>query len=511
VRQADLACGALLASVSTFALEGVRSHAVTVEVDVRRGLPAFTLVGLPDRAVRESRERVRAAVQNSGLEFPLMRITVNLAPAHVRKAGPGFDLAIAVGVLVASRQVEPESLESTALCGELSLSGELRSIRGALAAALGARDRRYDRLIVPPENAGEAALVSGIEVIGALSLRQIAAVLAGDDHVPPASAEIAEPEVPGGPDLRDVRGQDDAKRALEIAAAGGHNLLMVGPPGVGKTMLARRLPGLLPPPDVEEALEITQMHSAAGLAGGRLIRERPFRAPHHTISAQGLVGGGAVPRPGEITLAHRGVLFLDELAEFGREALDALRQPLEEGRVDIMRGQRTLEFPANAVLVAACNSCPCGRPPDACRCRAGERDRYLRRLNGPLLDRLDLVCDVRPVPPLELVANEARGPATAAVRERVAAARERQRSRLARTAARCNADMDGRLTRRIVVLDPETAGGLIGARERGTLSGRGHDRVLRVARTIADLAATERIEADHVAEALGLRRRSAEA
>ena len=290
----------MLASVSTFALEGVRSHEVTVEVDVRRGLPAFTLVGLPDRAVRESRERVRAAVQNSGLEFPLMRITVNLAPAHVRKAGPGFDLAIAVGLLAASGQVPPEALERSALCGELSLSGELRTVRGALAAALGARAAGHERLIVPPENGGEAALVTGLEVIGAPTLDGIARVLRGEEEAgpaPPPTAASARPGA-GAPDLSDVRGQDDAKRALEIAAAGGHNLLMVGPPGVGKTMLARRLPGLLPPPDLHEALEITQMQSAAGLASGRLIRERPFRAPHHTISAQGLVGGGAVPRPG---------------------------------------------------------------------------------------------------------------------------------------------------------------------------------------------------------------------
>jgi magnesium chelatase family protein len=496
----------MLASVSTFALEGVRSHEVTVEVDVRRGLPAFTLVGLPDRAVRESRERVRAAVQNSGLDFPLMRITVNLAPAHVRKAGPGFDLAIAVGLLAASGQVPPEALERSALCGELSLSGELRTVRGALAAALGARAAGHERLIVPPENGGEAALVTGLNVIGAPTLDGIARVLRGEEEAVPAAPDHGDHGAGAGtPDLCDVRGQDDAKRALEIAAAGAHNLLMVGPPGVGKTMLARRLPGLLPPPDLHEALEITQMQSAAGLASGRLVRERPFRAPHHTISAQGLVGGGAVPRPGELTLAHRGVLFLDELAEFARVALDALRQPLEEGTVEIMRGQRMLEFPANAILVAACNRCPCGRSADRCRCVAGERDRYLRRLSGPLLDRLDLVCEVRPVSPVELVGQARAGPSTAAVRARVAAARERQRGRLTGSGVLCNGDMDGPLTRRQVTLDSAGAAGLVGARERSGLSGRGHDRVLRVARTIADLDGRVRVAARDVEEALSYR------
>jgi magnesium chelatase family protein len=496
----------VLACAATFALEGVRSQEVTAEVDVRPGLAAFTIVGLPDRAVRESRERVRAAVLNSGLDFPARRVTVNLAPADVEKAGPGFDLAIAVGLLAASGQLPPGALAGSALCGELSLGGELRPVPGVLAAALGARRAGRRRLIVPQENGGEAALAEGLEVIGAADLTEIARLLRGQAEPVAAAPDSGDAErAAEGPDLGDVRGQEDAKRALEIAAAGGHNLLMVGPPGVGKTMLARRLPGILPAPDLQEALEITQMHSAAGLGSGRLVRERPFRAPHHTTSAQGLVGGGPVPRPGEVTLAHRGVLFLDEFAEFGRAALDALRQPLEEGRVEIMRGQRTLEFPANAILVAACNPCPCGRGAGRCRCAAGERDRYLRRLSLPLLDRLDLVCEVPPVPAATLVEAGGERPGSAEVRARVTAARERQRARLAGTAARCNGDMDGRLTRRQVALAGPARAALLAARERVGLSGRGLDRVLRVARTVADLAERERVEAQDVQEALSHR------
>jgi len=496
----------MLACVTTFALEGVASHEVTVEVDVRRGLSAFTLVGLPDRAVRESRERVRAALLNSGLDFPQKRITVNLAPAHVRKEGPSFDLAIAVGVLAASRQVPPGALTGHALCGELSLTGELRPVRGALATALGARRCGYGTLLVPELNASEAALVGEIDVRGISSLGRIADLLHG--RWKPERAQVSEPpedDVGERPDLTDVRGQEDAKRALEIAAAGGHNLLMIGPPGVGKTMLARRLPGLLPPPGFEEALEITQMHSAAGIGGGRLATERPFRAPHHTISAQGLVGGGNRPMPGEITLAHRGVLFLDELPEFGRAAVDALRQPLEDGRVTIMRGQRTLDFPANPMLVAACNRCPCARAPDRCTCTVAELGRYLRRLSGPLLDRIDLVCQVEQAGRLELVPDRGGERRSAATRERVMAARARQQSRLAATSALCNGDMDGRLTRREVPLGEALTARMLQARHRLSLSGRGHDRVLRVARTIADLNGRETLEESDLDEALSYR------
>ncbi len=498
----------MLAAVATFALEGVRPQEVTVEVDVRRGLPAFTLVGLPDRAIRESRERVRAAVLNSGLEFPQKRLTVNLAPAHVRKAGPSFDLAIAVGLLAASGQIPAERLEQWALAGELSLSGELRPVRGALNAALGARRAGYQRLLVPEPNAPEAALVGGIEVSPIPSLSRMADLLHGRWTPEPARPASPTPEdqPPEAPDLADVRGQEDAKRALEIAAAGGHNLLMVGPPGSGKTMLARRLPGILPPPSFEEALEITQVHSAAGIGNGRLATERPFRAPHHTISAQGLVGGGTRPMPGEITLAHRGVLFLDELPEFARTAVDALRQPLEEGCVEITRGQRTLDFPANAIVVAACNRCPCARPPDRCACTTLELARYQRRLSGPLVDRIDLVCQVEAVPTVQLVRDWA-GPRipSGAVRDRVVAARRRQLARLAGTGVLCNGDMDGRLTRRQVPPDANLAARLLAIRDRIPLSGRGHDRVLRVARTIADLDGRELLVERDLDEALSYR------
>jgi magnesium chelatase family protein len=498
----------VLAAVATFALEGVRPQEVTVEVDVRRGLPTFTLVGLPDRAIRESRERVRAALLNSDLDFPQKRLTVNLAPAHVRKAGPSFDLAIAVGLLAASGQVPSDRLPDYALAGELSLSGELRPVRGALNAALGARRAGYRKVLVPEANAPEAALVEGIEVSAIPSLTRLADLLHGRWSPEPAKPALPDPDdpPPEAPDLADVRGQEDAKRALEIAAAGGHNLLMVGPPGAGKTMLARRLPGILPPPSFEEALEITQVHSAAGIGNGCLATDRPFRAPHHTISAQGLVGGGTRPMPGEITLAHRGVLFLDELPEFARSAVDALRQPLEEGRVEITRGQRTLDFPANAIVVAACNRCPCARPPDHCSCTTIELARYQRRLSGPLVDRIDLVCQVESVPAAQLV--DVRGDArtrSADVRARVVAARQRQLVRLAGTGVLCNGDMDGRLTRRQVPLEASLAGRLLALRDRIALSGRGHDRVLRVARTIADLEGRELLTADDLDEALSYR------
>ena len=495
----------MLASVATFAIDGVDSREVTVEVDVRVGLPTFTVVGLPDRAIRESRERVRAALLNSGLEFPMKRLTVNLAPAYLRKAGASFDLAIAVALLAASGQVPRERLDRCAVSGELSLGGELRPTRGALATASGARRAGYRRLIVPEQSASDAALLDEVEVVSVPSLARLADLF-HDRWVPPPVSPACPRRTEGGPDLADVRGQDDAKRALEISAAGGHNLLMIGPPGVGKTMLARRLPGILPPPTLDEALEITQIQGVAGLGPPGLAAERPFRAPHHTISPQGLVGGGPHPRPGEVTLAHRGVLFLDELPEFSRAALDALRQPLEERMVEVTRGQRTVRFPAGFALVAACNGCSCGRSPGDCDCTAAALGRYARRLSGPLVDRVDLVCRVEALPAAALVEpQEPRGEGSTAVQVRVVEARARQRRRLAGTAALCNAEMNAGLTRRTIPLDAQVVTRLLTLPQQGPLSGRGFDRVLRVARTIADLDGRQRVGVDDVDEALGYR------
>ncbi|MCW2966763.1 MAG: Mg chelatase, subunit ChlI [Solirubrobacteraceae bacterium] len=496
----------VLSRVITFALRGIDSLRVEVEVDIRAGLPSFSIVGLGDRAVREARERVRAALQNSRFEFPQRRVIVNLAPAYVRKVGAGFDLAIACGILAASGQVPADTLERLAVHGELSLGGELRPGRGTLAIAEGAARAGLAGLIVPVENAAEAALIAGVDVFAADSIAAVGRVLRGEEVAPTApAAPVAVAESADAPDLSDVRGHIGPIRALTIAAAGGHNLLLSGPPGTGKTLLARRLPSILPPMTREDAIEVTRIHSVAGVHyGGGLAAERPFRTPHHTISASGLVGGGPVPTPGEAALAHHGVLFLDELSEFPRNALEALRQPLEDGRVVVVRGQQVAVYPTRFVLAAATNPCPCGHAgTPRCRCTDADHTRHRRRLSGPLLDRIDLLVDVQRPTATELAAPALTDSVT--VRAEVADARERQRTRLAGTVASCNAEMTPALLREHVVLDDLGAGLLRRAYEAGRLSARGHQRVLKVARTIADLSAAATVTSEHLRAALGWR------
>ncbi len=492
----------MLAHAFTFALLGVEASTVKVEVDVHRGLPAFQIVGLPDTAVRESRERVRAALVNSGFQFPMQRITANLAPADLPKVGPRFDLAIAAALLAASQQLPQSTLDRFALAGELALDGLIRPVPGALAMAEGARADGLGGIGVAERDAPEAALVSGLEVVPLTRIGELPLLDADLPRaLPPPPSRNGGPPLP---DLADLRGQPALRRALEIAAAGGHNLLMVGPPGAGKTLAAMRLPSIMPALDRAEALEATRIASATGRGPRGLVTRRPFRAPHHTVSPAGLVGGGSPPRAGEVTLAHRGVLFLDELSEFTRPALEALRQPLEEGRVTIARAVSTLSFPCRFTLIAAANPCPCGRGPDSgdCECTPGSVRGYNAKLSGALADRIDLQLQVDQ-PDSEALAGDG-GEDSDAVRARVEAARERMAARLGE--GRSNAEMGAAETKACEVT-PQARTLLAGSRTRMALSGRGWDRTLRVARTIADLGAAETIETEHVAEALTYRRR----
>ena len=495
------------------AVSGIHATTITIEVDVTAGIKFF-LVGLPDNAVKESEQRIRAALQNNGYRIPGKKIIINMAPADIKKEGSSYDLPLAIGILAASAQMKSEIISDYVIMGELSLDGSLHHIKGALPIAIKAREEGFKGIILPKENAREAAIVNDLEVLGVENIKELIDFFNGDSEIEKTEidtrAEFYSALNNNIPDFSDVKGQENIKRALEIAAAGGHNVIMIGPPGSGKTMLAKRMSGILPPLTLQEALETTKIHSVAGRlsANNTLMTSRPFRSPHHTISDVALVGGGVNPQPGEISLSHNGVLFLDELPEFKRTVLEVMRQPLEDRIVTISRAKSTVDYPASFMLVSSMNPCPCGyynHPEKDCLCPAGMVQKYLNKISGPLLDRIDLHVEVTPVSFSELSSKE-KGESSKDIREKVILSREIQEKRFSESdKTYSNSHMNSKHIQKFCILDSESSDMLKTAMEKLDLSARAYDRILKVSRTIADLAASENIESQHIAEAIQYR------